>query len=120
MSEPLAPFPDSLNKYLAAKIVLAIRTARKVFGTTPQAYVAPELPMAHAQAAFKETISWPNPLRGAIRQTDKEQADTLAIGGSRNTAEPGSRLSYLSKYGMELGAKLKLVLDSNPKWVNAT
>ena len=75
--------------------------------------VAPELPMARVQAAFKENRTRRDPLRGAVRPTNKEEADTMAaISGLRNTAESVSRLSYLSEYGLVLGAKLKAVLEA--------
>ena len=117
VSEGLAAYPELLNKYLVAKLVMAVRVllqAGPLFART-----APEQPAARAQAVFTESVQWRDPLRGAIQPTDKEQADAVAIGGLRDTAESLSRLTYVAEYGARLGMTLK-ALDGKPSWIEDT
>ena len=116
--EGLAAYADLRNKYLVAKLGkagLGVLQAGPLF-----ARAAPEEPAARAQAVFKESVYWRDPLRGAIQPTEKEQADAMAIGGLRNTSESIGRLSYTVDYGAQLGKKLKDALDTKPSWVDDT
>ena len=54
-----------------------------------------------------------DPLRGAMQPTDKEQADVMAIGGLRNTADSLNRLTYVAEYGVELGEKSRMLCTAN-------
>ena len=81
---------------------------------------APEQPAAKAQAIFKESVHWRDPLRGAIQPTEKEQADARAIGGLRNTSESLGKLSFTANYGIKLGHILKDSLDAQPSWIDDT
>ena len=106
---------------LVAKLSLAVRTLRKagpLFARGNDEKKQP--PATRAQAAFKESIDWRNPLRGALQPTEKEAADFKAIGGLRNTSESLSRLSFVSAYGAALGVKLKKKLEDNPAWIDMT
>ena len=69
VSEGLSAYPDLLNKYIVAKLSRAIHTVVQVGPIFARA--APEQPAIKAQAVFKESGHWRDPLRGAIEPTEK-------------------------------------------------
>ena len=81
---------------------------------------APEQPAIKAQAVFRESVHWRDPLRGAMEPTEKEQADAKEIGGLRNSSESFCRLSFTSAYGCKLGEILKNALDEQQAWIDQT
>lgn len=93
VSESLSAYPDVLNEHIVPKLRKAIHIVKQAGPTFARA--APEQPAVKAQASFKESVHWRDPLRGAMEPTDKEQADAKAIGGLRNTSESLGELSLL-------------------------
>ena len=73
-----------------AKLSIAIRTLLSV--AAPVARIAPAHPTVRAQAIFKESIKWRDPLCAAIRLTEKELVEAIAIGWLRNAAESVIRI----------------------------
>ena len=112
VSESLSAYPDLLNENIVAKLRKAGHIVMQAGPTF--ARPAPEQPAARAQASFKESVHWRDPLRGAVEPTDKDKADAIAIDGLRNTSESLGKLSFTSAYGIKFGEILKQVLDDHP------
>ena len=59
---------------------------------------------------FAEQVTFTEPLRGTIPLTEKEVADSLAIGGLRNTAASVGRLHMVTQFGAKLGQELRTLM----------
>ena len=125
--------PVLLQRFLLAKLRLAIRTAVPLWltgslpdgdGTITPAQTSPtrkrpcdskdpEAILKRCRYSFSERIVWTEPLRGRIDPTDKEKQDALAIGGLRNAADSVSRLHTVAAFGKKLGAGLMDLLRTN-------
>ena len=111
ISAQLAAYPDLLNRYLVAKILMAIYTTPPVQLSAPKTDNSETL--KRCRFSFAERITWSEPLRGTIPLTDKEIADNLAIGGLRNAADSVDRLHLVKQYGIKLGDAFRKLLRGN-------
>lgn len=99
----LAAYPVLLVRYLVAKPFHAIcSVARLSLGKSADTPKDPPPPPV-ARYSYSEKVQWMTPLRGPVAPTAKEEADALAIGGLRNTADSVSRLTYSAEFGRGLG-----------------
>lgn len=115
-----ARYPDLLNRYLVAKIIKAVEANRKARPSpvilplreddqelnVKQADTTndPTAPQAIARFSFSEAIRWQNPTGGQTEKTAKQIADSLAIGGLRNTAWSVNKMQYLYSSGSKSAA----------------
>ena len=150
-------FPDLLKRFLAAKLqhagYTAIITNNKITKRKPCTAKANDVSnkrpapadtiddateqnirdatLKRIRFSFSEQITFTEPLRGDLQLTQKEIADSLAIGGLRNTAASVGRLHMVTEFGAKLGYKLRELITTNSdhhtaagtdeqSWVNIT
>ena len=147
ISGQLPAYPDLLNRYLAAKIQMAVYRAPPFLlsATRPDVITdacskkrrAPAVKddtqekLKRCRFSFTEQITWTEPLRGTIPLPEKEIADNLATAGLRNTAENVGRLHMVKQFGAKLDDALRQLINTNTaehtvqgtsseSWVNIT
>ena len=86
-------FPGLLNRFLAARIQLAVVQAVPALLSASESSHAErsEATFTTARLSFQEQITWRELLRGQAQLTEKETADKLGIWGLQNSADSASR-----------------------------
>ena len=117
VSGSLAAYPDLLNRYLVAKLILGIAAVMGRLAIPnskrQKTLETGSLETVWSTQGIKEKFVGSNPLRGVLLPTDKEQADALAIGGLRNSADSVARLSFTAAFGIDLGTAIRKRLCSD-------
>lgn len=103
--------PEQQNRYLIAKLKLAMDTPKALRPAAPLTTTAAEA----ASFGFKEEISWKNQLCGFVPPTEKEQADKMAIGGLRDAATSVGKLSAVATFGRRMYAAIRETLVADHK-----
>ena len=70
-------------------------------------------PQLIAKFSFSEAIRWQNAVGGQDQRSEKEVADSMAIGGLGNTAGTVSKLRLLAEIGLALGKQMVDALKAN-------
>lgn len=118
VSGSLTAYPDLLNRYLVAKLILGIAAVMgrlAIPNSKRQKTLETGQPRNRLvdHQGIKEKLRWHNPLRGVLLPTDKEQADALAIGWLRNSADSVARLAFTVTFGIDLGTAMRKRLCSD-------
>ena len=97
-SARLAAYPPLLNRYLAAKLHLAIVKPK----AKPRSPVCPQVPTHQWQHRLgKEVVQVRQHLRGTPQEMDKDKRERQALGGLRNAKQSVSRLHCVATLGTQ-------------------
>jgi hypothetical protein len=113
VTSALSAYPDLLNKFIAAKLVLAMRKAEHV--SSPDVPLADPAVEQHRwdQRLGKEKVNFSVHLKGTPTTDAKAQEEHMAVGGLRDTAKSVHRLHHERTVGKAIGFDIRRALLTN-------